>query len=249
MRAALARHRRDRRLPAVRAGDGGRVRGRARARRRPPGPRQAARHRRRRRRSKGSTSICAARGRSGSPRRGSSSGPPSALDLARVSNHGAVVIERRPPRVAFGEALAPFRRAAFCRRRRPARSGSRPSPKRRSNGAKAVADLFCGAGAFALRLAARARGLRRRLRRRRGRGARSARGGAAHGLKRVEAETRDLFRRPLARRRARRLRRRAVRSAARRRRGPGARDRRERPAARRRDLLQRRRPSPATRAC
>ena len=28
-----------------------------------------------------------------------------ALDLARVSNHGAVVIERRPPRVAFGETL------------------------------------------------------------------------------------------------------------------------------------------------
>ena len=29
-----------------------------------------------------------------------------ALDLARVSNHGEIVIERRPPRVAFGEALA-----------------------------------------------------------------------------------------------------------------------------------------------
>ena len=28
-----------------------------------------------------------------------------ALDLARVSNHGEVVIERRPPRVGFGEAL------------------------------------------------------------------------------------------------------------------------------------------------
>ena len=27
------------------------------------------------------------------------------LDLARVSNHGAVVVERRPPRVAFGETL------------------------------------------------------------------------------------------------------------------------------------------------
>ncbi len=29
-----------------------------------------------------------------------------ALDLARVSNHGEIVIERRPPRVAFGETLA-----------------------------------------------------------------------------------------------------------------------------------------------
>src|SRR5580693_2600530 len=29
-----------------------------------------------------------------------------ALDLARVSNHGEIVIERRAPRVAFGEALA-----------------------------------------------------------------------------------------------------------------------------------------------
>ena len=35
-----------------------------------------------------------------------------ALDLARVSNHGEIVIECRPPRVAFGEGAgrAPARR-------------------------------------------------------------------------------------------------------------------------------------------
>jgi 23S rRNA (uracil1939-C5)-methyltransferase len=36
-----------------------------------------------------------------------------ALDLARVSNHGETVIERRPPRVAFGEALATLPPGAF----------------------------------------------------------------------------------------------------------------------------------------
>ena len=36
-----------------------------------------------------------------------------ALDLARVSNHGEIVIERRPPRVAFGETLARLPPGAF----------------------------------------------------------------------------------------------------------------------------------------
>ena len=36
-----------------------------------------------------------------------------ALDLARDSNHGEVVIERRPPRVAFGDALARLPPGAF----------------------------------------------------------------------------------------------------------------------------------------
>ena len=36
-----------------------------------------------------------------------------ALDLARVSNHGEVVIERRAPRVAFGEALVKLPPGAF----------------------------------------------------------------------------------------------------------------------------------------
>jgi 23S rRNA (uracil1939-C5)-methyltransferase len=64
------------------------------------------------------------------------------------------------------------------------------------NGGKAIADLFAGVGPFALRLAERARvtaldgdeaaitALRRAA-------------GTAQGLKPIEAETRDLFRRPL----------------------------------------------------
>ena len=62
--------------------------------------------------------------------------------------------------------------------------------------AKSVADLFCGVGPFALRLAERARIARIRRRRRRDRGAQAGRQHDA-GLKPIEAETRDLFRRPL----------------------------------------------------
>jgi 23S rRNA (uracil1939-C5)-methyltransferase len=54
-----------------------------------------------------------------------------ALDLARVSNHGEVVIERRPPRVAFGEALVRLPPGGFCRRPKREKRGSRTSPSER----------------------------------------------------------------------------------------------------------------------
>ena len=76
-----------------------------------------------------------------------------ALDLARVSNHGEVVIERRPPRVALRGAGDDCRPAAFCRRLRREKNGSSEFAERALADVKKVADLFCGAGAFALRLA------------------------------------------------------------------------------------------------
>jgi 23S rRNA (uracil1939-C5)-methyltransferase len=119
-----------------------------------------------------------------------------ALDLARVSNHGETVIERRPPRVAFGEALAKLPPGGFLQATEAGETWLTQFAERAVADTKKVADLFCGAGAFALRLARRHEVF----------GADAdpaaiaalARAAAATpGLRKLQAETRDLFRRPL----------------------------------------------------
>jgi 23S rRNA (uracil1939-C5)-methyltransferase len=119
-----------------------------------------------------------------------------ALDLARVSNHGEIVIERRPPRVAFGEALARLPPGGFLQATEAGETWLAEFAERALADTKRVADLFCGAGAFGLRLA-------------RGREvfAADADPAAIAALARAAAttprlhklatETRDLFRRPL----------------------------------------------------
>ena len=161
-----------------------------------------------------------------------------ALDLARLSNHGAVVIERRPPRVAFGEALVTLPPGGFLQATEAGETTLADFAEEAFAGAKTVADLFCGAGAFALRLARRREVLGVDSDARRDRGARARRGVGARPA-RIVAATRDLFRRPLRADELAAFDGVAVRSAARRRGGAGARIRRERAAARRRDLLQR----------
>jgi 23S rRNA (uracil1939-C5)-methyltransferase len=119
-----------------------------------------------------------------------------ALDLARVSNHGAVVVERRPSRVAFGEALVTLPPSGFLQATEAGEARLAAFAEEALAGARAVADLFCGAGAFALRLA----------RRREVHGfdsdaaaiaALESGAAGAQGLRRVVATTRDLFQRPL----------------------------------------------------
>jgi 23S rRNA (uracil1939-C5)-methyltransferase len=119
-----------------------------------------------------------------------------ALDLARVSNHGATVVERRPPRVAFDEAIVTLPPGGFLQATEAGEAHLAAFAERALADAKKVADLFCGAGAFALRLA----------RRREVHAADSdpraiaalERGAAAMpGMRQLVAETRDLFRRPL----------------------------------------------------
>jgi 23S rRNA (uracil1939-C5)-methyltransferase len=119
-----------------------------------------------------------------------------ALDLARVSNHGEVVIERRPPRVTFGEAIVKLPPGGFLQATEAGENLLAEFADRMLAGSKRVADLFCGSGAFALRLA-------------RGREVFAADADAAaiaalsraaattRGLRKLAAETRDLFRRPL----------------------------------------------------
>ena len=119
-----------------------------------------------------------------------------ALDLARVSNHGEIVIERRPPRVAFGEALVKLPPGGFLQATEAGEALLAELAERALADSKRVADLFCGAGAFALRLARRLEVFAADA----DAAAIAALTRAATttpGLRRLAAETRDLFRRPL----------------------------------------------------
>jgi 23S rRNA (uracil1939-C5)-methyltransferase len=119
-----------------------------------------------------------------------------ALDLARVSNHGEIVIERRPPRVAFGEALARTPPGGFLQATEAGEAWLGAFAERALSGAKRVADLFCGAGAFALRLA-RAHEVFAADADPAAIGALARAARETSGLRKLDAETRDLFRRPL----------------------------------------------------
>jgi 23S rRNA (uracil1939-C5)-methyltransferase len=119
-----------------------------------------------------------------------------ALDLARVSNHGEIVIERRTPRVKFGEALVRPPPGGFLQATEAGETWLAEFAEQALAEAKRIADLFCGAGAFGLRLA-------------RGHEVFAADADSAAiaalvraaattpGLRKLAAETRDLFRRPL----------------------------------------------------
>jgi 23S rRNA (uracil1939-C5)-methyltransferase len=119
-----------------------------------------------------------------------------ALDLARVSNHGEVVIERRSPRVNFGEALVRPPPGGFLQATEAGEMWLAAFAERALGDSKKIADLFCGAGAFALRLARQheifaADGDSAAV-------AALARAAATTpGLRKLVAETRDLFHRPL----------------------------------------------------
>src|SRR5271156_5059357 len=76
------------------------------------------------------------------------------LDLARVSNHGEIVVERRAPTVAFGRARAILPPGGFLQATIAGEEVLASGAAAALADARRVADLFCGAGAFALRLAA-----------------------------------------------------------------------------------------------
>lgn len=117
-------------------------------------------------------------------------------DLARLSVHGEVVVERRPPVIeAGGVALSPPP-GGFLQATAMGEDVLAALVAEAVGDAGWIADLFAGSGTFALRLAAKARvhavendrpalaALDRAARR-------------AQGLKPVTTEARDLFRRPL----------------------------------------------------
>jgi 23S rRNA (uracil1939-C5)-methyltransferase len=115
--------------------------------------------------------------------------------LARLTRHGELVLMRSAPTVKMGAATVPLPPGSFLQATVAGEETLAALVAEHCGRAKHIADLFCGVGPFALRLATRARisafdsdaaavaSLQK----------------AAHapGLKPVKAEARDLFRRPL----------------------------------------------------
>src|SRR4029077_12789828 len=116
--------------------------------------------------------------------------------LARLTRHGDLVVQRAPPTVPVGSASVTPPPGAFLQATAQGEVELARLVLEYAADARTIADLFCGVGPFALRLAERWRvsaadaddaaiaALRQAAK--------------APGLKPVAAETRDLFRRPLA---------------------------------------------------
>ena len=120
-----------------------------------------------------------------------------AYHLARLSNHGTIVVETRKPTLVFGTTRVSPPPGAFLQATEAGEAALAARIAAGLEGARRVADLFAGVGTFALRIAATAE-----VTAYDSEGAalaaldRAAR--AASGLRRVATETRDLFHRPLA---------------------------------------------------
>jgi 23S rRNA (uracil1939-C5)-methyltransferase len=116
--------------------------------------------------------------------------------LARLTRHGELVLMRAPPVVAMGSAQVTLPPGSFLQATSLGEATLAELVNARCGRARHIADLFCGVGPFALRLATRARvsafdsdaGAVSALQKA---------AAATSGLKPVRAETRDLFRRPL----------------------------------------------------
>jgi 23S rRNA (uracil1939-C5)-methyltransferase len=116
--------------------------------------------------------------------------------LARLTRHGELVLMRTPPTIAIGAARVALPPGSFLQATVAGEEALASLVMDYSGRAGQIADLFCGVGPFALRLAAKSRisafdsdqsaitALQKAAM-------------AASGLKPVKAEARDLFRRPL----------------------------------------------------
>lgn len=121
------------------------------------------------------------------------------LGLARLSRHGELLAEYRRPSVRMGAAEVVPPAGGFLQATEAGEAALAEAVLAAASGARRVADLFCGSGPFALRLAAKAEvhaveadgeallALDRAAR-------------ATPGLRPVTTEARDLFRRPFSRR-------------------------------------------------
>ena len=117
-------------------------------------------------------------------------------NLARLTRHGEIVAQRMLPTIRIGRAQLVLPPGAFLQATAAGEANLAQLVELHCGGAGTVADLFCGVGPFALRLAERARvtaadndadaitALRRAA-------------AGTPGLKPVAAQVRDLFRSPL----------------------------------------------------
>ena len=118
-------------------------------------------------------------------------------DLPRISNHGAVLIERRPPLLAMGCARLVFPPGAFLQATLAGEDVLAALAQAGIGKARRVADLFSGVGTFALRLAEVAEVHAVECEAPMSLACFKA-FSHAQGLKKLTGETRDLFRRPLS---------------------------------------------------
>jgi 23S rRNA (uracil1939-C5)-methyltransferase len=116
--------------------------------------------------------------------------------LARLTRHGELVLMRTPPTIAIGTAQVTLPPGSFLQATAAGEETLAALVAGHCKRGKYIADLFCGVGPFALRLAAKSRIAAYDS----DAGAIAALQKAAtstSGLKPVKAEARDLFRRPL----------------------------------------------------
>jgi len=116
--------------------------------------------------------------------------------LARLTRHGEMVLMRVPPTIGIGAAMVTLPPGSFLQATVAGEETLAALLSDHCKRAKHIADLFCGVGPFALRLAAKSRvsafdsdagSVTAMLKA----------AASTQGLKPVNAETRDLFRRPL----------------------------------------------------
>jgi 23S rRNA (uracil1939-C5)-methyltransferase len=116
--------------------------------------------------------------------------------LARLTRHGELVLMRTPPTIAIGATQVTLPPGSFLQATVAGEEALATLVSEHCKRAKHIADLFCGVGPFALRLAAKSQISAFDS----DAGAITALQKAAtstSGLKPIKAETRDLFRRPL----------------------------------------------------
>jgi 23S rRNA (uracil1939-C5)-methyltransferase len=116
--------------------------------------------------------------------------------LARLTRHGELVLMRTPPTIAIGTARVTLPPGSFLQATVAGEEALAALVAEHCKRAKHIADLFCGVGPFALRLATKSRVSAFDS----DAGAVTALQKAAtstSGLKPIKAESRDLFRRPL----------------------------------------------------
>jgi 23S rRNA (uracil1939-C5)-methyltransferase len=117
--------------------------------------------------------------------------------LARLTRHGELIVQRASPVVKMGRASVILPPGSFLQATAEGEATLARLIDAQTAGAKIIADLFCGVGPFALRLAERAR-ISAADSDAAAIAALAQAAATTMGLKPIETQVRDLFRRPFA---------------------------------------------------